>query len=150
RGLLTVAAAALLTRGMHLDGLADTVDALGSYKGRERALEIMKSPGVGPFGVVALILVIAVQATGFATVTVVGLIVAVASGRLAGALGCARGVPAARPEGLGALVAGTQGWVALAVNTALCAGAALWAVPQRPWQGPLAVAAAVLLVLGLR
>jgi adenosylcobinamide-GDP ribazoletransferase len=150
KGLLTVAAAALLTRGMHLDGLADTVDGLGSYKGRERALEIMKSPGVGPFGVVALILVIAIQATTLASVTAIGLIVAVASGRLAAAFGCARGVPAARADGLGALVAGTQGRVALGVNTALCAGAAVWAIPHRPWQGPLAVAVAVVVALGLR
>jgi adenosylcobinamide-GDP ribazoletransferase len=150
KGLLTVAAAALLTRGLHLDGLADTVDGLGSYKGRERALEIMRSPGVGPFGVVALVLVLAVQATTLATVTVAGLIVAVASGRLAAALGCAKGVPAARADGLGALVAGTQDRASLAINTALCAGAAIWAVPHRPWQGPLAVVAAVLVTLGLR
>ena len=51
----TVALAALLTRGMHLDGLADTVDALGSYRSPERALEIMKSPEAGPFAVAALV-----------------------------------------------------------------------------------------------
>ncbi|NUT33407.1 MAG: adenosylcobinamide-GDP ribazoletransferase, partial [Hamadaea sp.] len=51
-GALTVGLAALLTRGLHLDGLADTVDALGSYGDRDRALRIMKSPEVGPFGVV--------------------------------------------------------------------------------------------------
>jgi adenosylcobinamide-GDP ribazoletransferase len=58
-------------------------------------------------------------------------------------------VPAARPDGLGALVAGTQPvvvpvvwWVALAaVGTA--------AVPGRWWQGPLAVLLAGAVVYGL-
>ena len=57
-----MAAWALLTRGLHLDGLADTVDALGSYAGKERALEIMKRPDVGPFGVAALVLVLLAHA----------------------------------------------------------------------------------------
>ena len=47
--------AALLTRGLHLDGLADTVDALGSYRRGDAALDIMKKPDIGPFGVVALV-----------------------------------------------------------------------------------------------
>src|SRR3712207_7042527 len=40
---VTVAAGVLLTRGLHLDGLADTVDALGSYRSGEAALEDRKS-----------------------------------------------------------------------------------------------------------
>ena len=46
----------LLTGGLHLDGLADTVDGLGSRRDRERMLEIMKDGSVGPFGALALIL----------------------------------------------------------------------------------------------
>ncbi|NES39834.1 adenosylcobinamide-GDP ribazoletransferase, partial [Micromonospora sp. PPF5-17] len=59
---VTVGAGALLTRGLHLDGLADTVDALGSYRRGAAALEIMKKPDVGPFGVVALVVVLLLQA----------------------------------------------------------------------------------------
>ena len=62
-------------------------------------------------------------------------------------LACRRGVPAARPEGLGALVAGTvPAPVVAGLAIAVGAGAA-WAVPGRPWQGPAAVAAALLVVV---
>lgn len=43
-----------LTRGLHLDGLADSADALGSGAPRNRALEIMKDPRIGSFGMLAL------------------------------------------------------------------------------------------------
>src|SRR5919199_1327739 len=101
-GFLVVAFLALATRGMHLDGLADTADGLGSYRGPERALAIMREGPVGPFGVVALVLVLGVQAAAIYDWPAV--ILAVTAGRVAFVL-CCHGVPAARPEGLGALVA---------------------------------------------
>lgn len=45
-----------ITGGLHLDGLADTFDGLGSGWSKERSLEIMKSGDIGPFGVTALVL----------------------------------------------------------------------------------------------
>jgi adenosylcobinamide-GDP ribazoletransferase len=147
---LTVALAALLTRGLHLDGLADTVDALGSYRSPQRALEIMKSPETGPFAVAALVLTLLLQSAAIVFVTAPGLVAAIATGRLAAAYGCQRHIPAARPGGLGALVAGTVGPAALTVNTLLVAALAAWAVPGRPWQGPLAVTAAVTVTVALR
>jgi adenosylcobinamide-GDP ribazoletransferase len=149
-GVLGVGLAAVLTRGLHLDGTADTVDGLGSYRDRERALDIMKSPEVGPFGVVALILVVLVQALALGVLDPVAVVVAFAVGRLAVTLGCLRGVPAARPSGLGAFVAGSVS-PAVALIAALAVGAlSLAAVPGRPWQGPIAVAASLLVVLLLR
>jgi adenosylcobinamide-GDP ribazoletransferase len=56
---------------------------------------------------------------------------------------CRRGVPAARPDGLGALVAGTVGVPALAAGTAAVALVAVASVPGRPWQGPAALAVAL-------
>ena len=148
-GVLVVALAALLTRGLHLDGLADTVDALGSYRSREAALDVMRRPDIGPFGVVALVVTLLAQASALSAVPspVVAVAVAMATGRLAAVWACRRGVPAARPDGLGALVAGTVGAPTLALNTAAVALLAVVAVPGRPWQGPAAVAAALAIAL---
>ncbi|MCC8076338.1 MAG: adenosylcobinamide-GDP ribazoletransferase [Clostridiales bacterium] len=41
-----------LSGGIHLDGLCDTCDALGSHQSRERKLEIMKDSHIGAFGVI--------------------------------------------------------------------------------------------------
>jgi adenosylcobinamide-GDP ribazoletransferase len=147
-GGLAVGVGALLTRGLHLDGLADTVDGLGSYRRGPDALAVMRKPDVGPFGVAALALVLLVQAAGYAALAgrprpaaLVSVAVAVAAGRLAVTWACRRGVPAARSEGLGALVAGTVSPPAALAATAAVAALAVPAVPGRPWQGPLAVAA---------
>lgn len=43
-----------ITRGLHLDGLADTFDGLGGGATRERALEIMKDSRIGTFGALAI------------------------------------------------------------------------------------------------
>ncbi|MFJ6196252.1 adenosylcobinamide-GDP ribazoletransferase [Micromonospora sp. NPDC092111] len=153
---VTVGCAALLTRGLHLDGLADTVDALGSYRRGAAALEIMKKPDVGPFGVVALVLVLLLQTAALAELVgrpwpaaLAAVVAATAAGRLGVAVCCRRGVPAARPEGLGALVAGTVGPVALVAGSAAVALLAVPAVPGRPWQGPVAVLAALAVAAGL-
>ena len=147
-GAVTVATGVLLTRGLHVDGLADTTDALGSYRSGQAALEVMKKPDIGPFGVAAVVLALLIQA---AAISPAAAVVAWTTGRLAITVACRRGVPAARSEGLGALVAGTVP-VPVAAGLAVAAVAgAMWAVPGRPWQGPAAVAAAlsaVLLLLG--
>ena len=39
----------LVTGGIHLDGYADTMDALSSYGDREKKLEILKDPHTGAF-----------------------------------------------------------------------------------------------------
>ena len=53
--VLMVALEIVLTRGLHMDGLADWADSIGGF-GRERRLTIMKDVSVGAFGSLALIL----------------------------------------------------------------------------------------------
>jgi adenosylcobinamide-GDP ribazoletransferase len=51
---VAVAFHAALTGAIHLDALADLADSLGGAT-RDRALEILRDPSVGAFGVVALV-----------------------------------------------------------------------------------------------
>jgi adenosylcobinamide-GDP ribazoletransferase len=48
----------ITTAGLHLDGLADTFDAIASREDKNKKLAIMKDSMVGPFGVIAIVLVI--------------------------------------------------------------------------------------------
>ncbi|GGS40750.1 adenosylcobinamide-GDP ribazoletransferase [Actinokineospora fastidiosa] len=147
-GFLAVAFLAATTRGMHIDGLADTADGLGCYGPPERALAVMRDGGAGPFAVAALIVVMGGQAAAFAALEPDRLgvaVLAVAAGRIAFTACCLRGVPAARPEGLGALVAGTQPWPVPAAWLLAAIGAAILASPWA-WTG-VALAAVVVAVL---
>jgi len=129
--VLAVAALALLTRGLHLDGLADLADGLGSRRPAAQALAIMKRSDIGPFGVVTLVLTLLVQVAALAQAQTLGrgapaVIAAAVTGRLALPWACRRGVPAARGTGLGTLVAGT---VPAAIPVALTAAALAGAYP---------------------
>lgn len=53
--LMAVLVPVLLTGALHLDGLADTCDALFSVRDRERMLEIMRDPRLGVMGVCGLV-----------------------------------------------------------------------------------------------
>ena len=55
---LTLGCLALLTRGLHLDGFADTIDGFAAGGPKEKILEVMRDSRIGAFGVVGLILVI--------------------------------------------------------------------------------------------
>jgi adenosylcobinamide-GDP ribazoletransferase len=54
---------ALITRGFHLDGLADLADGLGGGYTSARRLEIMKDSATGAFGAIALVLTILLKAS---------------------------------------------------------------------------------------
>jgi adenosylcobinamide-GDP ribazoletransferase len=155
--VLAVALLAYLTRALHLDGLADTADSLGSGKSADAALEIARRGDVGPFGVVTLVLVLLVQVTALAVATEAGwgaitVVIAVVTGRVAVVFACSRPIPAARPDGLGALVAGTVprmaaiAWVVAIVVASLAAS--IWSVGSY-WLPPLAVAVGLLVALAL-
>ena len=101
------------SRGMHLDGLADTVDGLGAGWDRQRALEVMRRGDVGPMGAIALVLVLLVQAaaishlltSGWQAALVVGGVIVLS--RAVGAAICIRGTTPAPGSRLGAAFVGT-------------------------------------------
>jgi adenosylcobinamide-GDP ribazoletransferase len=127
--VLAVAVLAVLTRGLHLDGLADTADGLGPLRERERALRVMRQGDVGPFGVAALVLALLLQVACLADLLPRpgGWVLAwtsVVVARVAMARTGLPGVAVAEGSSLGRAVAGTVGRGWLAGTALLVAGAA--------------------------
>ena len=157
RASLCVGLLALLTRGMHLDGLADTADGLGSGQAPQEALDLMRRGDVGPFGVVALVLVLLLQVSALDSLVSrehasAALVASLVTSRAALPLLCSRIFPAARPNGLGSAVAGTVGRGALfcaALLTLAClTGAGFgYAYPAVPRSVIAALAVAVVVAL---
>jgi adenosylcobinamide-GDP ribazoletransferase len=58
---LTIGFLAFLTRGLHLDGFADTMDGLACGGSREKILEVMRDSRIGAFGVISLVFLIGAQ-----------------------------------------------------------------------------------------
>lgn len=144
--LLAIGLVAWLTRAIHLDGLADTADGLGSGRPAARALEIMRRGDVGPMGVVTLIVVLGLQVASAAVLLGrpwgwLAVTLALCAGRGALVVAGRRGVPAARKDGLGAVFASSVpvaaavgAWAVLAAALA----AAAWLTTGWWWIGPLA------------
>jgi adenosylcobinamide-GDP ribazoletransferase len=61
---------AILTGGLHLDGLADTFDALGSRKSKDEMLVIMRDSRIGAMGVITLVSVILLKVALFNTLPI--------------------------------------------------------------------------------
>lgn len=107
-----IAILAWITRGMHLDGLADVADGLGSNKPAEQALEIARKSDIGPFGVLTLVFGLLIQVFALTACLDRGFgffafISAVFVSRIALTWGCIKGWPAARKDGLGVVIAET-------------------------------------------
>lgn len=147
-GGLAVGLAALVTGAMHLDALADTLDALGGTT-RERALEIMRDHAIGAFGAVGLCVTCLVNASALGalaaqdTAWLAGL-VAGAAGRAA-ILPLSRALPYARAGGGQGRVLDGMGWGAVAVGVLL----AVLLAAAAGGAGLAALAAAALVGLAL-
>ena len=116
-----------LTRGLHLDGLADTADALGSGKPAEQALQIARKSDIGPFGVLVLIFSIIASTSSLCAINgdahrYWSLLLALVTSRVGVVWACTKWLPPARDHGLGATVAQSTrvsvaiGWTALVTS----------------------------------
>jgi adenosylcobinamide-GDP ribazoletransferase len=132
---LVVATDALMTGGLHLDGLADTADGLCAHVPAKSRLEIMAEPQVGTFAAVALGVVLISRTAALAALEPSPALLAAlyCSSRSLMVIG-SRALPYARQEGLataflpgpvgrdGALVAGLGGAGAALLLAGVVAG----------------------------
>jgi adenosylcobinamide-GDP ribazoletransferase len=144
---------ALGSRALHLDGLSDVADGLTASYDRERSLAVMKGGTAGPAGAATLVLVLGVQVASLASILEVprGPVVAgflVCASRAILTVTCARGIPAARVDGLAIAYAGTvrrtfaaASWIVIALIGAWLLDWAGW-----PWWRGVLVAVVGLLV----
>lgn len=130
---LVLAAYALLTGGLHHDGLMDTADAFWGRRAREERLRIMKDSRAGALGVTALVLVLLAELAALYALPVrldgaVGryrwavLLSFPVAGRWAMSYLCVR-FPYAKEEGTGAAMVGKSRVVYLAWASALALAA---------------------------
>ena len=117
---LALAAMAMVTGALHEDGLADYADGCGGTS-RARALEIMRDARIGSYGVLALLLVVAIKASALSGLGIAALIGAAAVSRAGMAAGL-RWLPPARADGLGRQAGRPDAgrvWLALGLGAAL-------------------------------
>jgi len=154
--LVAMAGLALITGGLHEDGLADMADGLGGGGTRERKLAIMRDSRIGTYGVLALVFCVGLRVSAVAQIAPAGSLAPIAALAASAAFSRAMMVwllnatPAARPDGLGALAGKPSDktmFTALGIGAAL-ALALLWPVAGiGAALGTIAVAAAVSLAV---
>ena len=149
--VLVLALGAMLTGGLHEDGLSDTADGLFGGWTRDRRLEIMKDSRVGSYGVLALVLVTLARWSALTALLVYGdhwaaLVATGAISRAPMALVMAL-LPNARGSGLSHATGRPAPGVAV-VALGLATGLAL-AVLGWSALGPLVVAAGIMVVLSV-
>ena len=130
---LVLATLALLTGGLHEDGLADTADGLFGGWTKQRRLEIMKDSRIGSYGMLALMLVTLARWSALTALLVFGghwaaLIATGTVSRAPMALMMAL-LPNARGEGLSHATgrpSQTVAWVGLTLALAISVGLGGW------------------------
>jgi adenosylcobinamide-GDP ribazoletransferase len=152
--LLGVALLAIVTGGLHLDGVADLFDAVGGGRGdRARMLEIMRDSRVGAHGAAALVLVLLGKVLALAQVLERRELAAVLLFPVVGRWAVVPDIvllPYARPEGLGRAFNGQAGARELVIASALLAAMIAALGPRFAVPAAAAGLAAMLFGLWLR
>ena len=121
-----------LTRMMHLDGLADVGDALGSFQSGEQAQKILADRYTGALGMGTVLLTLLTQVAAIHALLTTSALLTVAAlpaiGRCAAMITCARGFTAFSPTGFGVLVIGTIRWWWIGVWALMLAAALYYEV----------------------
>lgn len=141
-GVLVVAG---LSGGLHLDGLADFADAVGSRRDRETMLRIMKQSDIGPFGVVAIVGVLLLDVAALTACLQANfgwqsVLIATTASRLTLPWSCRTSIPAARPDGLGTVVAATVRSATATIAT-IATALVLAAATTLTWRHPTSTSA---------
>ncbi len=139
-------AGALLSGGLHEDGLADVADGFGGGFSREKKLEIMRDSRIGAYGALALVLSIGLRASSLAALAPApggALLAMVAAGAISRAACLAPLVllPPARPDGAGQAAGG------LNMAVARPAFALTLALALLPWLGGFSLMACLCALL---
>jgi adenosylcobinamide-GDP ribazoletransferase len=118
--ILLVALLALLSGGLHLDGVADTMDGIAGHRTAEQRLEIMRDSRIGGFGAIGLGLILLIEYVSLNSVPDnlkwYILILAPALSRWA-MVSAIFVYPYARPSGLGRAFKDAVSWQQLAIAT---------------------------------
>jgi adenosylcobinamide-GDP ribazoletransferase len=151
RSVLVILSLTVITGAVHLDGLADTADAFGAGRDRERALDILRDSRVGTFGASAIFFDLTLKIFALSTLAgnrrVAALLVAPMLARWAMLFIVATGLPYLRSSGAGSTLLGNGnrkgGWPARIVTVFTFLVAILFG-------GLIALAIAAVIVFAMR
>lgn len=120
--LIGLATAAILTRALHEDGLADFADGLGAFGPAERRLAVMRDSRIGTFGTLAVVFGVGIRASILSGLPspdmAIGALIAAGAASRAMLPVAMRWQRPAREDGLAA-GAGAPGWGQVLTATAL-------------------------------
>ena len=148
--MLVVAALAVFSGGLHLDGLADSCDGLFSHRGRGRALDIMRDSRIGTMGAIGITLALLAKFACLSSLPRDALPAAALVVPLGGRVGMSivmAALPYARESGMGNMIAVDSptrriaigcAWLAAVLGTAwgpggIVVGFAAWAPTILAW-----------------
>jgi adenosylcobinamide-GDP ribazoletransferase len=147
---LVILSMVVLTGAVHLDGLADTADALAAGRDRGRALAILRDSAIGSFGAIALFFVLGLKIMSLAALSgwkrEAALVLAPGLARYS-MVAVGYGLEYLRPSGAGSILLGRNDARKLMLASAIALGGF---VPFVSWSALGAYAAALLVTAALR